>query len=52
MDRLQALGLATSHDVGLDTYPDDSRFYSYRRATHRGEPDYGRELAAIALTPR
>ena len=52
MDRLQALGLATSHDVGLDTYPDDSRFYSYRRATHRGEPDYGRELAAIALAPR
>ncbi len=24
-------------------------FYSYRRATLRGEPDYGRQLSAIAL---
>ncbi|MEQ8227422.1 MAG: peptidoglycan editing factor PgeF [Rhodospirillales bacterium] len=52
MGRLAGLGLATTHDVGLDTYTDDARFYSYRRATHRGEPDYGRELAAIALMPR
>jgi len=49
MDRLAALGLASTHDVGLDTYPDADRFYSYRRATHRGEADYGRELSVIAL---
>ncbi|MEA3063666.1 MAG: hypothetical protein QOJ27_94, partial [Sphingomonadales bacterium] len=25
------------------------RFFSYRRATHRGEPDYGRQISLIAL---
>ena len=37
-------------DLGLDTYADAERFYSYRRSVHRGEPDYGRLIAAIALT--
>jgi YfiH family protein len=46
--RLQALGLASVEDAGLDTVSDDQRFFSYRRACHRGEPDYGRALAAIA----
>lgn len=31
------------------TYEDAARFYSYRRATHRGEADYGRQIAAIRL---
>lgn len=31
------------------TYGDETRFYSYRRAIHRGEPDYGRQISAIAL---
>ena len=35
--------------MGLDTYVDAGRFYSYRRATHQGEADYGRELAVVAL---
>lgn len=47
--RLRAAGVGTVDDVGLDTYPDEARFFSYRRATHRGEPDYGRMIAAIAL---
>ena len=33
----------------LDTYADADRFYSFRRATHRGEADYGRQLSVIAL---
>jgi YfiH family protein len=37
-------------DLALDTYSDESRFFSYRRMTHRGEPDYGRLIAAIVLT--
>lgn len=37
-------------DLGLCTYADEARFFSYRRTTHRGEPDYGRLIAAIALT--
>lgn len=31
------------------TYADEARFYSYRRKTHRDEPDYGRLIAAIRL---
>jgi YfiH family protein len=37
--------------LGLCTYADPERFYSYRRTTHRGEADYGRLISAIALTP-
>lgn len=47
--RLKRAGVGRFHDLGLDTYADETRFYSYRRATHRGEPDYGRLVAAIAL---
>ena len=35
--------------LGLCTYPPDNGFFSYRRTTHRGEPDYGRHVNAIAL---
>ena len=47
--RLEAAGVATVEKLALDTYADESRFYSYRRATHRGEPGYGREIAVIGL---
>jgi YfiH family protein len=49
VDRLRRVGLGEVHDVGLCTYSDEARFFSYRRATHRGEPDYGRQLSAIAI---
>lgn len=48
--QLDAAGLAAIDDLGLDTYADEQRFFSYRRSTHRKEPDYGRQIAAIALT--
>lgn len=35
--------------LGLDTYAAPDRFYSYRRATHRGEPTYGRQVSLIAV---
>jgi YfiH family protein len=47
--RLRRTGVGTIDDLGLDTYADEDRFFSYRRATHRGEADYGRLIAAIAL---
>jgi polyphenol oxidase len=47
--RLQRAGLAHAESVGLCTYADERRFFSFRRATHRGEADYGRLLAAIAV---
>ena len=48
-DRAARAGIARFEDLGLDTYADEARFFSYRRATHRKEPDYGRLVAAIAL---
>jgi len=48
MMRLARAGVA-AEDLGLDTYPDRKRFFSYRRTTHAGEPDYGRNLSAIVL---
>ena len=48
--RLERAGVGRVADVGLCTYCDADRFFSYRRATHKNEPDYGRQLSAIALT--
>lgn len=47
--RLLGLGVGTVDDLCLDTYTDEDKFFSYRRATHRGEPDYGRLIASIVL---
>lgn len=47
--RLESLGLKTVADMGLCTYADEDRFFSYRRTTHRREPDYGRQISAIAI---
>lgn len=46
---LEKAGVGQIDDLGLDTYSDEKRFYSYRRTTHRKEPDYGRQIAAITL---
>jgi hypothetical protein len=48
--RLEEAGVAQVEDLGHCTYADPDRFYSYRRATHRAEPDYGRHINAIALS--
>lgn len=45
--RLHAAGIAEAEGLGLDTYPQPERFYSFRRATHRGEPAYGRQISLI-----
>jgi YfiH family protein len=47
--RLKRAGIGTFEDLALDTYADPQRFYSFRRTTHAGEPDYGRLVGAIAL---
>jgi len=47
--RLAAAGIRRVEDLGHCTYADDVRFFSYRRATHRKEADYGRHINAIAL---
>jgi copper oxidase (laccase) domain-containing protein len=47
--RLRASGVGTVALLGLDTYADEERFFSYRRATHRAEPTYGRQFSLIGL---
>ena len=48
--RLKQAGVANVSDLALCTYPPENGLFSYRRTTHRGEADYGRELSAIVLT--
>ena len=47
--RLDAMGVGMVECLGLDTYAGEGRFHSYRRATHRGEPTYGRQYSLIGL---
>ncbi|MFL6861727.1 MAG: peptidoglycan editing factor PgeF [Allosphingosinicella sp.] len=49
VSRLAAAGLARVEALGEDTYTQPHRFFSYRRATHLGEADYGRQISLIAL---
>jgi YfiH family protein len=48
-DRVQRAGVGQIEDLGLCTFAEPERFYSYRRTTLRGEPDYGRHINAITL---
>jgi len=48
VERLAAAGVDASQ-LGLCTYAEEDRFFSYRRTTHRKEPDYGRQISAIVL---
>jgi YfiH family protein len=52
LSRLAASGLARIEALGEDTYAQPDRFFSFRRATHRGEPDYGRQISLIAAGGR
>lgn len=48
LDRLHRAGLRA--EILSDcTYADEDAWYSYRRTTHRNEPDYGRQISAIAI---
>lgn len=48
-ERAARAGIGGFEDLKLDTYADESRFFSYRRTTHLKEADYGRLLSAIVL---
>ena len=49
VSRAAAAGIGTIEALGLDTYGLPDRFYSYRRATHGGEADYGRQISLIGI---
>ena len=48
-ERLSRAGVDTISDLGLCTYCDETRLFSYRRSQHHGEDDYGRQISAIVL---
>lgn len=50
MHRLEGLGLRRAERQSPCTYENESMFFSFRRATHRNEPDYGRQISAIVVT--
>jgi polyphenol oxidase len=48
--RLKQAGIGPVSALGLCTYPPEHGFFSFRRTTHLGEADYGREISAIVLS--
>ena len=48
-DRLRAASVDRIETLSACTYARDADFFSFRRTTHRGEKDYGREISAILL---
>ncbi len=50
LKRLRQAGVGTMAGLGECTYADEDRFFSFRRTTHRGEEDYGRQISCIALS--
>ncbi|WP_170607254.1 peptidoglycan editing factor PgeF [Ruegeria arenilitoris] len=49
LHRLREAGVGQSEWTRHCTYSDPEKFFSYRRATHAKEADYGRLIAAIRL---
>lgn len=47
--RLAAAGLTRIAIGGQDTYAEAEDYFSYRRACHKGENSYGRQLSVIGL---
>lgn len=47
--RLREAGVSKIEDLAQDTYAQEDRFYSFRRATHRGEATGGRQISVIGL---
>lgn len=47
--RLVRAGIKGAEKLSADTYAAEDKFFSFRRTTHRGESDYGRDLSAIVL---
>lgn len=50
-DRLVKFGLDRQKiaRAGKNTYALEDQYFSFRRATHRREPDYGRQISAIMI---
>lgn len=47
--RLKRAGVEHIEDIKIDTYAHEDDYFSFRRATHRGEAQYGREISVISI---
>ena len=47
--KLREEGILEIKNSGIDTYENEKEFFSYRRSTHRGEADCGRNISVITL---
>ncbi|MEO7248005.1 MAG: peptidoglycan editing factor PgeF [Novosphingobium sp.] len=47
--RLEMAGIQPVEPLRQDTYALEDTYFSFRRATHRGEADYGRQFSLIGL---
>jgi polyphenol oxidase len=50
-DQIEAAGISDIQCLSTCTYAHEDSFFSFRRTTHRGEADYGRDISAIMLKP-
>lgn len=48
VSRIEAAGVK-AENLDICTYANEENFFSYRRTTHRQEPDYGRQISAIMI---
>lgn len=48
--KLARAGVHLIEMLPQDTYADEGHFFSYRRATHKQEKEYGRQISVITLT--
>jgi polyphenol oxidase len=49
-NRLTVAGIGRVEEMAICTYAHPDRFFSYRRMTHAGQLDYGRQVSALVLT--
>jgi polyphenol oxidase len=49
VERLEETGLIAIRNIARDTFCEEKRYHSYRRASLRHEPNYGRQISLIAL---
>ena len=49
--RVRRAGVGSVETLRVDTYGDATRWFSFRRSTHRVEGVYGRQISAVVITP-
>lgn len=47
--RLKKAGIVNLENVDIDSYSNETKFFSYRRSCHKNQKDYGRNISCITL---